>query len=179
VTALHEKAQKKFREYVNSQKSIRKQQQQVEVSLALASHDSDLLISKYSILKIIFNNSIICFLLIDCPKLPEVTQEDIDTYYSNKSVPVMLAAKQAHKLTMKKQRAKWHELLLYDSDSDEENDEIEFSNLINIYDQFSFNLKNRKDGLKRAVVPKSEKDKLKTTTFRKAATLSWLEGYDD
>ena len=54
----------------------------------------------------------------------------------------MLAAKEAHRLSMKKERATWHELLLYDSDSDEENDEIEFSNLINIYDQFSFNFNN-------------------------------------
>ena len=91
----------------------------------------------------------------------------------------MLAAKEAHRLAIKKQRAKWHELLLYDSDSDEENDEIEFSNLINIYDQFSFNFNKKKDGLKKTVVPKSEKDKLKATTFRKAASLSWLEGYED
>lgn len=43
---LHDKAQKQFQEYVYTQNSIRKQQQQIEVSLALANHDADVLISK-------------------------------------------------------------------------------------------------------------------------------------
>ncbi len=87
----------------------------------------------------------------------------------------MLAAKEAHRLALKKQQAKWHELLLYDSDSDDENENIEFSNLINIYDQFSFNRNNNNNNLYKTVVSKSEKERLKTNRFRKASNLSWLE----
>ena len=118
-------------------------------------------------------------MLLDCPRLSEVTQDDIDNYYSHKSVPVMLAAKEAHRKALKKQRSKWYELLVCESDSDDEKDNIEFSNLINIYDQFAFNFAKRKDGLGKTVISKSEKEKLKANTFRKAPTLSWLEGYDD
>ena len=54
----------------------------------------------------------------DCPKLSQVTEEDVNNYYTHKSTPVMLAAKEAHKRMLRNQRANWYEKLMDDSESE-------------------------------------------------------------
>ncbi len=44
---LHEKSQRIFQNYVINQRSIRQQQQKMQVMLALANNDADLILSKY------------------------------------------------------------------------------------------------------------------------------------
>jgi uncharacterized protein YyaL (SSP411 family) len=62
--------------------------------------------------------------------LSQVTEDDIESFYSHKSKPVILAAKSAHKQMLRKQRAPWYKLLNDDSDEsegetyDEEADEL-------------------------------------------------------
>jgi hypothetical protein len=63
------------------------------------------------------------FFFKDCPKLSQVTEEDINSYFSHKSTPVMLAAKEAHKKMLKKQKSKWFEQLMNNSDSDDDDDD--------------------------------------------------------
>ncbi len=74
----------------------------------------------------------------DCPKLSQLTDEDVNTYYSHKSTPVMLAAKEAHKQMLKKQKSKWHELLMDRSDSEDTYDDLNDETV----DQLSINIKN-------------------------------------
>lgn len=98
----------------------------------------------------------------------------------------MLAAKEAHKLALKKQKAQWFELLMESSDSDDDDennaDSGQLSNLMHIYDHMSYDTTSKR-GIKTAnlniVVPKSERDKLKTNTFRKSTNLAWIEGSEN
>jgi hypothetical protein len=70
----------------------------------------------------------------------------------------MLAAKEKHKTSIKKYRSKWHELILSDSDSDFEfNDLSDFSAC-------------------KTPLSRIEKDKLKSTlNSKKVAKITWLE----
>lgn len=100
LNELHDKGQRIFQNYVINQRNIRTQQQKMQVLLAMANNDADL--------------------MLNCPKLSQVTEDDINSYYSHKSTPVMLAAKEAHKNMLKKHRANWWQLL---DDSDSECDD--------------------------------------------------------
>ena len=42
---LHDKAQREFHDYVINQRSIRQQQQKIQVSLAIANNDADIILS--------------------------------------------------------------------------------------------------------------------------------------
>ncbi len=59
----------------------------------------------------------------------------MSNYYSHKSTAVMLAAKEAHRQMLKKQRAKWWESL---DDSDSDNGEAYDEN----FDELNANIKN-------------------------------------
>lgn len=52
--------------------------------------------------------------------MSQVTQDDIDTFYTHKLRPVVLAAKQAHKNTLRKHKSAWYRILNEDSDSDDD-----------------------------------------------------------
>ena len=79
------------------------------------------------------------FLFKDCPKLSQVTEEDVNNLYSHKSMPVMLAAKEAHKEQLRKQRSKWYELLSDESESDSEINDEKFDDLNNGIRNMNFN----------------------------------------
>ena len=161
---LHDKAQKAFHNYVLAQRNMRQQQHHIKVQLALSNADADL--------------------LLDLPKLSEVAEDDINNYSSHKSLPIMLAAKEEHKRTLRKQRAKWHELLMDESDSDDELfngdiDEIRFSikNLNfntetnNYYMQADkaakpFDYTQQQQQPNKSTIPKRERNQLKTTHIR-------------
>jgi len=67
--------------------------------------------------------------------LSQITEDD-NLFYSHKSKPVILAAKETHKNMLRKQRAKWYELLMDDSDTDE--DDIYDEN----FDELTNNIRN-------------------------------------
>lgn len=68
-----------------------------------------------------------------------MSEDDISTYFSNKSKPVILAAKHQHKNMLRKNKAKWHELLMEDSDSDGEVYDETFDELENNLRNLNFN----------------------------------------
>lgn len=45
LSELHDKGQRAFQNYVLNQRSMRQQQQKIQVSLAIANHDADLILS--------------------------------------------------------------------------------------------------------------------------------------
>jgi long-subunit acyl-CoA synthetase (AMP-forming) len=138
-----------FTKYLYSQKAIRKQQQKIQVLLAISKHDSDMILSKNSTQTALVFPFAYWLSLPDCPRLNEVTEEDINSFYSHKSVPVMLAAKEQHKKFMRKYRSKWHELIVSDSDSDYEDS---------------------------TAITRNEKEKLKSTmTNKKPNKITWLD----
>jgi hypothetical protein len=47
VEQLHEKAQRCFQHYVMNQRSMRKQHQNIQVMLALANNDADLILGNF------------------------------------------------------------------------------------------------------------------------------------
>ncbi len=110
-----------------------------------------------------------------------MTEEDVTSYYSHKSTPVMLAAKEAHKLMLKKKRAKWYELLDH-SDSDDNDDSCDRSiDAINLntrglslnanIDIYAKENKESKEGHGfKMSVSKQQRNKLKTNNLRKSVT---------
>lgn len=46
LNELHDKGQRAFQNYVVDQRAMRQQQQKIQVSLAIANHDADLILSK-------------------------------------------------------------------------------------------------------------------------------------
>jgi hypothetical protein len=106
-----------------------------------------------------------------------VTEEDVTSYFSHKSTPVMLAAKEAHKLMLKKQRAKWYELL-DNSDSDDCNDglglNISHLNLDNNdaenYGREGGKTKAEQRNAIKMSVSKRQRNQLKTNHLRKSVS---------
>lgn len=117
--------------------------------------------------------------------------EDDNLFYSHKSKPVILAAKEAHKNMLRKQRAKWYELLMDDSDTDEDETYDEnFDELANNIRNLNFNSNTNnyysnatQTELKRKLptstnstlllhknVTKKDKNQLKTNSLRKSIT---------
>lgn len=91
----------------------------------------------------------------------------------------MLAAKEAHKRAMKKARSKWYELLMDDSNSD---DDFELVNLKENLEDLEFSAKiHTKPRTRvissslRRVIPKSQKEMLKTTLLQKVSSINWNE----
>lgn len=71
--------------------------------------------------------------------MSQVTEDDIENFYSHKSRPVILAAKESHKRMLRKQRAPWYKLLEEGSDSDGELYEEELDELGNNIRNMNFN----------------------------------------
>jgi len=125
--------------------------------------------------------------IIDAPKLAQINEED-NLLYSHKSKPVILAAKEAHKNMLRKQRAKWYELLMDDSDTDEDDIYDEnFDELTNNIRNLNFNSNTdnfyAETGRKKyepsssnptlllhKSVTKKDKNQLKTNSLRKSIT---------
>lgn len=145
------------------------------------------------ILKKLDNIQLFCCNL-DCPKLSQVTEDDIETFYSHKSKPVMLAAKEAHKKMIRKQNSAWFRLLNDESDSDdglpfddgaEDSDRIDGDDLANDIRNLNFEINTdhyyrelrslgkptrRYYEPEKMGITKKERNQLKTGYLKKAMT---------
>ncbi len=136
---------------------MRKQQQNIQLMLAMANNDADL--------------------ILDCPKLSQVNREDVNSLFSHKSKAICLAAKEQHKKALRQHRANWYELL---NDSDQsDQDDTEFENVFDAsdYEIANFNFRNFRHQTRLGLdsnsnqnhrsVSKKEREQLKTNNLRK------------
>ena len=108
-----------------------------------------------------------------------MTEDEVNTFYSHKSMPITILAKEAHKKAFKKANAKWYEMLMNDSDS-ENDDGFDLAslkeNLADLTYKTNFKPKTRVVASSlRKIIPRSEKDHLKTTNFQRLAQINWVD----